>query len=78
MTDALISGAAAVRPSTTGDRLDRIAEALGCPVAAFYTGEGLPAELVQTHELLTLWGSLKGDASRQSVLKLLGAIVAAE
>lgn len=78
MNDVPVSGAVDDCAIVNRAHLERIADLLGCPVAAFYTSQGIPAGLAARHELLDLWDALRTDASREAVLKLIRAIVEKE
>lgn len=78
MRDTMKPGAADAPALAARIQLERIAGALGCPAAAFFTGDGLPADLAQRNELLTLWDALKTEAGRQAVLGHVRAVAASE
>lgn len=78
MNDAISDDTASEQACASRDLVGGIAAILGCSAQAFSDGEGLPLGLTGASELLTLWGSLKSDASRQAVLQLIRAVVEAD
>ena len=62
-------------PDRSADLLDRIAEALDCPVSAFAEGQA-PSDPSQTAELLRLWAMIEPEEDRAKVLSFLRSIVA--
>ncbi len=59
-----------------GTALERIAAALGFPVAAFIDGVAAEPRLGETVELLRLWSLVRDPEAAQRILAFVAAVVA--
>ena len=67
---------ASEEPAAPGTPIERVAAALGQPVAIFTDGVSVEPRLSEAVELLRLWARLRDPASARRVLDFLAAVVA--